>query len=258
MRYSYILFVLIFITSCGGSDSDPSTGPAMENVDSGELTDDVTCLASGIYTGSYSGDGNGNVVVLLDPQKDKFGFSWVYVENDRAWAVVQRVFDETTNGMSLVLFENLATFDGVISPNYQIYEGTWENDFLNIGGNFMATRVNGNTNAKYRLAGTAIGDVDSGFGGYSIDIFEDESYSGTFSSLDGTTRAFSGNEIIDNTIEISTGNLEVTLTLNLDGSADLDPGDIDYPGTSPGFIGAGTFNGFAQFISGTSCQLNTF
>lgn len=152
------------------------------------LESTLTCVHSGAYRGSFTGDASGPFGVMVDATTGFVaGFAYEPVDQDLlALSGTSAIsFDQTAAFISGDVSSG-ATFTGQSSGVDQI-DGTWELLQLETG-TFSGSRIGGDANATYRFTAIFTGDA---FGLFTFDIDANDNVTGggvtVLATADGTT-----------------------------------------------------------------------
>ena len=241
------------------------------------LQDSLACLASGVYAGQFDGGDSGSFTVLIQHRRVDpvvFGDSTprvgvasalIYSEpQDRLIGVLPQQALAFDSGNSFVVGEatNGAEFSGSLDDFEQLSNGQWRNDVEGGSGSFAGSRLSGDGSAVYRLSGgfgdntpfDVFDDTPDNRGGIAIDVFTDNSVSGTMISARGDQYLLSGT-LDGETITASSASdaIEVSITLDAAGTNPLSD-TVGLFGV-PGFWGAWQLGNESGGIAGTSCTI---
>ncbi|VAW63026.1 hypothetical protein MNBD_GAMMA11-1688 [hydrothermal vent metagenome] len=261
--------------------SDVSTAdnrePVLSNASTAQahLEDTLSCLASGVFSGTFSGGDNGTFLLWVQHQR----FDPVVFGNNVPVVGVTSalVFSTDENLVSGVAPQQGISFasdrqfiSGVVSTgavftgvmgDYRTINGSWQNDLSSDSGTFSGSRAGGGSDtALHRLSGfinlqnSSVFSAD-GSGVIELDVFADNTVTGSMVILRGGVTALSGT-LSENTISVSGGGSSFTLDFDADGT---DSGNDALLGNLSGFTGIGTLSNAdnsAVSVVGTSCQPN--
>lgn len=229
----------------------------------------LACLSSGVFKGTFSGQDNGTF--LLWNQHERFD-PLVFGDNTPRTGVTSAiVFSSDENvvlgvtpqqGLSYNadkqfisgLVSSGAEFVGDLENYNTLSNGSWNNGLTSESGTFTGERINANADVRYRLSGffnmDGLGFTPDGSGVIALNIFEDNSITGTLVTLRGNETALSGT-LIGNDLDIAGGNFTFDLAFDADGT---DASNDLALGTTAGFVGTMS-NASDNFgVIGTSCQ----
>ncbi|MDU0352861.1 hypothetical protein RS130_02015 [Paraglaciecola aquimarina] len=226
------------------------------------------CIASGVFSGTFSGDDSGTFGLLLEAQRIDLGdFGDNLPRTGVTSAVVYSSVEEelyvTGFGAGLSFDSSLAVIAGSVNSGAEfsgnltdnnMLAGNWRNDIYAESGTFSGERIAGDPSAIHRLSGivltnSVLPDADN-IGYIAVDVFANNSSSGYIVLIDGTQIAISGTYNPE-TSAISLSGEDKQVDINFDPS-----GDAIVVGGIPSFTGTWTGQGTSGNVGGSSCQLN--
>lgn len=260
------MLVAMILADIELADNRPITLPSADDTQS-ELELGYACLASGIYSGTFSGDDTGTFVLLIDAYRSDAAFGneprigttsaaiYSSLENQFYFTGFNESglsFDES-QGIIAGEVDSGATFSGSIS-NFQSVTGSWENRSEGDTGSFTGQKTISSNESLFRLSGLILTDnvVPDGnnSGGVTIDIQSDNTASGAIVFADGTQILLNGNYAPELDLVSLTGpDILVNIVYTETVEDALQPGLGFFAGL---WEGLGTSGG----VGGFSCQLN--
>lgn len=235
------------------------------------LTLSLACLASGVYSGKFTGDDMGTFLLWVQHQRfDPGSFPPTGTGTGVTSALVFSTVDELVLGVApiegitptpdrVVISGNVssgAEFTGNFNSNYTSLSGIWANGFTSEAGTFIGERKAGNATAIHRLAGLANSNTNpftaDGSSLIGLDVMSDNSVSGILVTLRGNETILSGS-LSNGVITVSGGDFSFNLDFDPDGS---DPSNDLALGSVGGFLGVYTDGAGGGTTIGTSCRLN--
>ncbi|GLS25308.1 hypothetical protein [Marinibactrum halimedae] len=231
----------------------------------------LSCLASGIFSGTFDGDDNGTFLLWVQHQRfDTSIFPVNGIGTGVTSALVYSNIEDiiltvlpreglTLNTDRLLISGSLdsgAEFSGSFNENFMSLNGRWVNSVTAESGGFEGVRKAGALTAKYRLSGLVnpnnlpfSTDNTSLVG---LDIMTDNSVEGVLVTLQGNETILSG-RLESDTITATGGRFEFNLNFDADGS---DTENDNFLGPVSGYVGTYTDGISGGIISGTSCKIN--
>lgn len=229
----------------------------------------LSCLASGIFAGTFSGTDEGTFVLWVQHQRyDPLVFGdtdpRVGVTSALVYSSVEDVvlgvapqrglsFNSEKQFVSGVV-SNGASFSGELADYNTLANGSWSNGLTGDSGTFAGERLAGGEGAVYRLSGfiniPGFDFTPDGSGLIGLDIASDNSVTGVMVTLRGDETDLSG-ALTGNEISVSGGGHSFTLTFDPDGT---DPFNDVALGNVAGFTGSWVSNIGTGDVIGTSCQ----
>lgn len=233
------------------------------------LESTLACLSSGVFKGTYSGQDNGTF--LLWVQHERYDPLVFGDATPRVGVTSALVFSTDENVVSGVapqqglsfdsdqsfisgLASTGAEFTGELVDYAAITNGNWVNSIFNESGTFSGERIGGNQDAVYRLSGffnlQGMGFSADNTGVVALDIFSDNSVSGTMVTLRGDETPLSGTRAGSS---ISVSGSDSSFLLSFDPNGTDSSNDVSL-GTISGFVGTMTNNSGTNDVIGTSCN----
>lgn len=229
----------------------------------------LSCLASGIFAGTFSGTDEGTFVLWVQHQRyDPFVFgdtdSRVGVTSALVYSSAEDVvlgvapqqglsFNSDKQFVSGVV-SNGASFSGELADYITLANGSWSNGLTGDSGTFTGERLAGGEGAVYRLSGfiniPGFDFTPDGSGLIGLDIAADNSVTGVMVTLRGDIMDLMGT-LTGNQIAVSGGEHSFSLTFDPDGT---DPSNDVALGSVAGFTGSWVSNMGTGDVIGTSCQ----
>ncbi|GAA6168446.1 hypothetical protein [Sessilibacter corallicola] len=229
----------------------------------------LACLASGVYSGEFTGDDAGTFLLLI--QHERFEPSTFFGDG---------VGEAVTSGLVFSTVENLvltanpgegvdftpqrdviaggvssgAEFTGSFNVTYTQVDGAWNNFLTSENGTFTGERRAGNPAARYRLSGlansNAMPNTPDGSALVALDIMDDNSVTGLAVTLRGNQTSLSG-MLSNGIISVTGGNFSFNLTFDSDGMDSSNDADL---GPVSGAVGTFTNGSDSGRFVGTSCR----
>ncbi|HEC26304.1 MAG TPA: hypothetical protein ENI67_02725 [Gammaproteobacteria bacterium] len=256
------------------ASADNRTPTLQDNVTSqAHIESTLSCLTSGIFAGGFSGDDAGTYLLWIQSQRfdpvtfgDNVprigvtsGLVFSTVDNVVSGIVPQRGLSFDANKSFLSgLVSSGAEFAGDLIDYRDIANGRWRNGLTSESGAFSGKRKAGDPNALYRLSGFldvtgAVAFSADGSGVIGLDIFSDNSVTGTMITLRGTETPLTGTLDNNSLITVTGNNIAFQLSFDRDGT---DPTNDVGLGDTAGFVGSWASNLATGAVIGTSCKLN--
>ena len=229
----------------------------------------LSCLASGIFAGTFSGTDSGSFLLWVQHQRfDPVVFgdteprvgvtsALIYstVENVVLGVAPQKGISFNTNKQFVSgIVANGASFSGEMAGYDALANGSWSNGLTGDSGTFSGERLAGNESAVYRLSGffnlTGFDFTPDGSGLIGLNIAEDNSVTGVMVTLRGDEIDLIGT-LNGNEISVSGGQHSFTLAFDPDGT---DTANDFALGNVAGFIGTWNSNSGTGEVIGTSCS----
>lgn len=242
----------------------PASGQAQVHVE-----DTLSCLASGVFAGTFSGQDNGTFLLWIQSQRfDPVVFGDTSPRSGVTSALVFSTDDNLVLGVTpqqgLSFNSNKQFITGLVSSGTEfsgeledyrtIRNGIWANGITGESGGFSGERKAGKTDVVYRLSGFLNLDNQlfsaDGSGIVGLDIGSDNRVTGVMVTLRGQESALAGT-LDGTTISVSGGGNTLTLEFDADGS---DASNDALLGTTAGFTGQWNSASGLGSVIGTSCQ----
>ncbi len=257
-------------------DPQPHVLPSAQEAQA-HLQDSLACLSSGIYSGRFQGEDGGHFALLIQHQRvDPLLFgddlprtgvasALIYSEaQDRLIGLLPQqalVFDSDSSFIAGVA-ANGAQLAGSLQNFEQLINGQWRNDLEGGMGTFSGARINGDLSAVYRLAGgfgdetpfDPFDDTADNRGGIALDIFADNTVTGTMISARGNQHLLSG--VLNGEIITASSADGVAVSITFDASGTNPLSDLVGLFGVPGFWGSWQQGNVSGGVSGTSCEPN--
>jgi hypothetical protein len=235
------------------------------------LEDSIACLASGIFSGSFSGDDSGTYLMWIQSQRyDPDFFGDTQPRKGVTSALIYSNGDATVYGVEPIegisysndkqfvsgTTTSAAVYSGEVKDYKTFVNGVWKNDFFNETGTFSGGRKAGASDAVHRLSGfiNLIGSpfTRDGSALIGLDVFADDTVSGVMVTLAGQEVALVGKLEGDIITVDDGGDQAFTLVFFPQNS---DPAGI--LGGTAGFFGEWNLDGSnIGTVIGSSCKLN--
>lgn len=210
------------------------------------------CLISGTYFGDFSGDDHGPIALGIDPNTSEVGgIAW-----SRLNSIGIGIPISTTPVMleSSFPFSSVSDSQSIFSGNITGYEninGKWVNEQFNTSGDFSASKMANDKDARYKFTGTFLAEIPSvglvPIGLLVINISSDNTVSGSLVDI-----------ILSISVEVPlTGTLNGTL-LSLSGDNGISiNGLVNFDKlTITGAWANSNYNIQSGFVDAIGCQLN--
>ena len=256
------------ISDVAGVDNRTPVLPSAQEAQN-HLESTLACLSSGVFKGSFSGQDNGTFLLWI--QHERFD-PLVFGDNTPRTGVTSAIAYSTDEDIILGvapqqglsydsdnqfisgLVSSGAEFIGDLENYNNLTNGSWNNGLTSESGTFTGERINMNPDAQYRLSGFFNRDgfdfTPDGSGVIALNIFEDNSITGTLVTLRGDETVLSGT-LNGTDLAISGGDFTFDLTFDADGT---DASNDLVLGTASGFIGTMSNTSGNFGVIGTSCQ----
>jgi len=237
------------------------------------IEDTLSCLSSGIFAGGFSGDDTGTYLLWVQSHRfDPIAFGDNVPRIGVTSGLVFSTVDDVVSGIApqrgLSFDANKSFLSGQVSSGAEfagdlidyrdIANGRWRNGLTNESGTFSGERKAGDPNALYRLSGFldvtgAVVFSADGSGLIGLDIFSDNSVTGTMITLRGTETSLTGTLDNNSIITVTGNNIAFQIIFDRDGT---DPANDVGLGDTAGFVGSWASNLATGAVIGTSCKLN--
>jgi len=236
------------------------------------IEDTLSCLASGVFAGGFSGDDAGTYLLWIqsrrfDPKVFGDNIPRIGTTTGLVFSTVDNLVSGITPQQGLSFNADASFLSGRVSTdavftgnliNYRtIANGNWTNSVSNESGTFSGGRKAGDPNALYRLsgfldvAGAVVFSAD-GTALVGLDVFGDNSVTGVMITLRGAETALTGT-LDAGVITVTGSNITFILDFDPDGSDPANDADL---GDTAGFVGGWFSDVAVGGVIGTSCKLN--